>query len=39
MRDDSAEVLYQSFLREAILSSSGMDKDIHSLTLSFEHFL
>ena len=26
MRDDSAEILFQSFLQEAIVSSSGMDK-------------
>ena len=39
MRDDSAESLFQSFLREAILSSSGMGRDVHTLTLSIQHFL
>ena len=39
MRDDSAEILFQSFLLEAILSSSGKDRDVHSLTLSMKHFL
>ena len=34
MRDDSAEILFQSFLREAMVSSSGMGRDGHSLTLS-----
>ena len=39
MTDDSAEILKQSFLREAIVSSSGMDRDVHSLMLSVQHFL
>ena len=33
MADDSAEILFQSFLRDAIVSSSGMGRDVHSLTL------
>ena len=37
--DDSAEVLFQSFLQEAIVSSSGMDRDVHYLMLSVQHFL
>ena len=37
--DDSAEILFQSSLREAIVSSSGMDRDVLSLTLSIQHFL
>ena len=38
MRDDSAEVLlFQSFLGEAIVSSSSM-RDVHSMTLSIQHF-
>ena len=39
MRDDSAEIFVQSFLREAIVSSSGMDMDVHSVTLNIQHFL
>ena len=39
MRDDPAEILFQSSLREAIVSSSGMDRDVLSLTLSIQHFL
>ena len=31
MRDDSAEILFQSFLREALLSSSGIARDVHYL--------
>ena len=38
-RDDSAETLLQSFRQEAIVSSSGMGRDVHSLTLSIQHFL
>ena len=38
MRDDSAEILSQSILREAIMSSSGMGRGVHSLTLSIQHF-
>ena len=29
VRDDSAEVLVQSFLQEAIVSRSGMERDVH----------
>ena len=29
MRDDLAEILFQSFLQEALASSSGMDRDVH----------
>ena len=39
MRDDSAEILFQSFLQEALLSSSSMGRDAHSLMLSIQHFL
>ena len=39
MRDDSAEILFQSFLREAIVSKSGTDRDIHFLTSSIKHSL
>ena len=39
VRDDSAEILFQSFLQEALVSSSGMGRDVHSLMLSKQHFL
>ena len=39
MRDNSAETLFHSFLQEALVSSSGMGRDIHSLMLSIQHFL
>ena len=39
MRVDSAEILSQSFLQEALVSSSGMGRDVHSLMLSTQHFL
>ena len=39
MRDASAGILFQSFLQEAFVSSSGMSRDVHSLTLSIQHFL
>ena len=38
MREDSAEILFQSFLQEAV-SSSGMGRDVHPLMLSLQHFL
>ena len=38
MGHDSAEILFRSFLQEAIVSDSGMGKDVHSLMLSFQHF-
>ena len=38
-RGDSAEVLFQSFLREAIVSDSGIGRDVHYLMLSIQHFL
>ena len=38
MRDDSAETLLQPFLQEALVSSSGMGRDVHSLMLSIQHF-
>ena len=37
--NDSAEILFQSFLQEALVSSPGMGRDVHSLTLFVEHFL
>ena len=37
--DDSAEILFQCFLQEAIVSTSGMGMDVHSLMLSIQHFL
>ena len=36
--DDQAEILFQSFVREAIVSSSGMGRDVHSLMLSVSEF-
>ena len=30
MRDDSAEILFQSFLQEVLVSSSGIGKYLHS---------
>ena len=40
MRDYSAEILFQSLQeREAIESSSGVGRDVHSLTLSIQYFL
>ena len=39
MKDDSAETLYQYFLQEALVNSFGMDRDVHSLMLSTQHFL
>ena len=39
MRDDSAEILFQSFLQEALVSSSGMGRVVRSLMLSIQHFL
>ena len=32
MTDDPAEILFQSFLQEAVVSSSGTGRDVHSLT-------
>ena len=37
--NDSAQILFQSCLQEAIVSSSGMGQDIHSIVLSIQHFL
>ena len=37
--NDSAEILFQSFLQEALVSSSSMGRDVHSLMLSIQHFL
>ena len=39
MTDDSAEIPFQSFLQEAIVDSSDMDRAVHSLMLSIQHFL
>ena len=32
MRDDSAEILFQSFLQEVLVSRSGIGRAFHSLT-------
>ena len=37
-RADSAEFLFQSFLQEAYVSTSGVSRDVHSLMLSIQHF-
>ena len=34
MKDKSAEIFFRSFLQEALVRSSGMGKDVHSLMLS-----
>ena len=39
MRDHSAEILFQSFLRDIIVSSSDIGRDVHSLASSSQHFL
>ena len=31
---DSAEIIFQPFLHETLVSSSGMGRDVHSLMLS-----
>ena len=36
---DSAEILFKSFLQVALVSRSGMGRDVHSLMLSIQHFL
>ena len=38
MRDNSAN-FFQSFLQEALVSSSCMGRDVHSLMLPVQHFL
>ena len=37
--DDSAEILFQSFLQEAVVNSYGMGWDVHFLTLSIQRFM
>ena len=39
MRDDAAEILFETFLQEALVSCSGMGRDIHSLALSIQQIL
>ena len=39
MRDNSAQIFFQSFLQEALVSRSGMGRDVHSLMLSIQYFL
>ena len=39
MRANSAEVFLPSFLQEALVSGSGMGRDVHSSMLSVQHFL
>ena len=37
-KDASAEILFRSFLQEALVSSSGMGRNVHSLMLSTSAF-
>ena len=39
IRDNSAKILFQTFLQEAIASSSAMDGGVYSLMLFIQHFL
>ena len=39
IRNDSEEILFQSFLQGALVSSSGTGRDVHSLMLNIRHFL
>ena len=39
MADRAGEILFQSFVQEAIASSSGSGRDVHAITLSTRHFL
>ena len=39
IKDDPAEVFFQSFLLEALVNSSGMSRNVHSLKLSIQHFV
>ena len=38
-RDDSPEILFQSFMQEALVRNSGVGRNVHSLMLSIQHFL
>ena len=37
--NDSAEILFQTFPREALVSNSAMGRNVHFLMLSIQHFL
>ena len=39
IRDNAAEMFFQTFMWEAIVSSSGIDGDAHSLIFSIQHVL
>ena len=39
MREDSAEILIQSFQQEAFVSTSGIGRDVHFLMLSIQYIL
>ena len=39
MTGDSTVILFQSFLQAALVSSSGMGRDVHSFTLSIQYSL
>ena len=38
MRDDSADIFFQAFLHEALVSSSGLGRDVLSSMLSTQLF-
>ena len=38
MEDDLAEIFFQSFLQEALVSSSGIGRNVRSLMLFIQHF-
>ena len=38
-RDDSKQIIFQSFLQGALVSSFGTGRDVHSLMMSIQHFL
>ena len=39
IRDYLSEILFQSFLLEALVSGCDMGRDVHSMMLSIQHFL
>ena len=38
MTDYTAEIFFHSFLQKALVSSSGMGRDVHTLMLSIQQF-
>ena len=39
MKDDSAQILFQFLLQEALVNSFGIGRDVYSLMLYTQHFL